>query len=456
MPAGGGVAREAGMRGTSGWRRVAALMMAVAVMSGMSGMAGCGSSAPGRVVLNFNADGQGISQYQLAAAECGRASGGRYTIESHNRPAHSTDEERLQVSRRLAAHDSSLDIMTLDVVWTAEFARAGWILPYPPALARKIGQGTLRGPLETGTYRGRLYAAPLSTNVQLLWYRKDLVPHPPKTWDEMIQMAQRLAARGLPHYIEAQGRRYEGLTAWFNTLLASGGGSIVSEDGTVRVAQGTAARQALNVMARLATSLAADPSLSLSTEDDARLAVQAGTAAFEVNYPFDYASMQESGGGTFIDSQGRPTTRDTGRRVGDVFGWAAYPSVTTGTPARVTLGGINLGVSASSRHPAQAFEAVQCLRNWNHQLLNAVKVERPPTLVALYDAPALRRHYPAWREIRDALDTASVRPATPAYASVSLAISDLLNPPAKIKPGIMVGQLADRITKAVASQGLVP
>ena len=448
------IAGQRGRRATNGWRRVAAVTVGLAVT--VATLAGCGSNTTGPVVLDFNADGQGTTQYRIAAAECSRASGGRYTIEQHNLPAHSTDEERLQISRRLAAHDSSLDIMTLDVVWTAEFARAGWILPYPPAVARQIAQGTLRVPLETGTYQGRLYAAPLSANVQLLWYRKDLVPHPPKTWDEMIQMAEGLAARGLPHYIEVQGRRYEGLTAWFNTLLASGGGSIVSENGKVQVARGTAARQALDVMARLATSPAADPSLSLSTEDDSRLAMQAGNAAFEVNYPFDYASMQESGGGTFIDAQGRPTTRDTGRRVGDVFGWATYPSVIAGTPARVTLGGINLAVSASSRHPVEAFEAVQCLRNWNHQLLNAVKVERPPTLDALYDAPALRQHYPAWREIRDGLRTASVRPATPAYASVSIAISDLLSPPARIKPGIMVGQLADRVTKAVTSQGLVP
>lgn len=448
------VAGWRGGRGAKGWRWVAVLAMGLVLA--VTTLAGCGSSTTGPVVLDFNADGQGTSQYRIAAAECSRDSGGRYMIEVHNRPAHSTDEERLQVARRLAAHDSSLDIITLDVVWTAEFAQAGWILPYPPTIARQIAQGTLRVPLETGTYQGRLYAAPLSTNVQLLWYRKDLVPHPPKTWDEMIQMAQRLAAKGLPHYIEVQGRRYEGLTAWFNTLLASGGGSIVSENGEVQVARGAAARQALAVMARLAMSPAADPSLSLSTEDDNRLAMQAGNAAFDVNYPYDYASMQESGGGAFIDSQGQPTARDTGRRVGDVYGWTAYPSVTAGAPARVTLGGINLGVSATSRHPAEAFEAVQCLRNWNHQLLNAVKVERPPTLVALYDAPALRQHYPAWREIRDALGTASVRPATPAYASISIAISDLLNPPAKIRPRTMVGQMADRITKAVTSQGLVP
>lgn len=362
----------------------------------------------------------------------------------------------MQLARRLAAHDTGLDIMELDDMWTAEFAQAGWILPYPTGVARQVEQGTLRVPLETGTYQGRLYAAPVSTNTQLLWYRKDLVPKPPQTWDEMIQMAEGLAARGLPHYIEVQGARYEGLTVWFNTLLASGGGAIVSENGDVQVARGDAARQAVGVMVRVATSRAADPSLSLSQEDDGRLAMQAGSAAFEVNYPFVYVSMHENSGGTFIDSLGRPTSQNTGRRVGDVVGWAPYPSIVAGTPARVTIGGYNLAVSTTSRYPAEAFEAVQCLRNRDNQLRDAVEVQRSPTLIALYDDPALRKRYPAWQAIRDTLNHGSVRPKTPAYNSISIVISNLLNPPAKINPNTVVGQLADQIGKAVTSQELVP
>jgi multiple sugar transport system substrate-binding protein len=122
----------------------------------------------------------------------------------------------------------------------------------------------------------------------------------------------------------------------------------------------------------------------------------------------------------------------------------------------VTVGGHNLGVSATSRHPAEAFEAVQCLRNRDNQLRNAVAVERPPTLVALYDDPVLQKRYPAWQAIRDSLDNASVRPKTPAYTSVSIVISHLLSPPAKIDPNTVVGRLADQIAKAVTSQGLVP
>jgi len=184
--------------------------------------------------------------------------------------------------------------------------------------------------------------------------------------------------------------------------------------------------------------------------------MQAGRAAFQVNYPFVYASMHEDGADMFIDPQGRPTRQDTGRRVRDVFGWAAYPSVVAGRPATVTIGGVNLGVSATSRHPVEAFEAVLCLRNRDNQSRNAVGAGRPPTLAALYDDPVLQSYYPAWQAIRDSLNSASVRPKTPAYKSISIVISDLLNPPAEIDPGTVVGQLADQVTEAVTSRGLVP
>jgi multiple sugar transport system substrate-binding protein len=430
----------------------AAALVLIAAM-----LVGCGSGSASQIVLHFDTGTQGVSEYRAAAAACSRASGGRYTIEQRSRHTRDSNGQRLALGRRLAAHDPSLDIMELDVIFTAEFAEAGWLLPFPAESARQIEQGTLKVPLETGMYRGKLYAAPLSTNTELLWYRTDLVPNPPKTWDEMVQIAEALAARGLPHYIEVQGKRNEGLTVWFNTLLTSGGGSIVAENGEVQVARGDAARRALDVIARVAISPAADPSLSVSDEDDSEYAMEAGTAAFEINYPFVYAQMYTpGGGGTFIDQLGRPTSQDTGRRVKDVFGWTAYPSVVAGRPARMTIGGINFGVSATSPHPAEAFEAVRCLRDRNSQLLQAVGAGRPPTLAALYDDPAFQQSYPAWQAIRDSLNNASVRPRTPAYNSISIVISDLLNPPAKINPDAAVGQLSSEITKAVISLGLIP
>jgi multiple sugar transport system substrate-binding protein len=295
----------------------------------------------------------------------------------------------------------------------------------------------------------------------LLWYRTDLSPTPPATWDEMIQRSEQLQQQGLPSYIEVQAAQYEGLTVWFNTLLTSAGGQLVSENGDVLVDDGDAARQATSIMQRVAASPAADPSLSVAQENDGRLAMEAGTAAFQVNYPFVNASINTpppdgGGGGTFIDEQGRPTAEDTGRRVVDVFAWAPFPRVDPARPATVTIGGLNMGVSTTSRHQDLAFEAVQCLRNRDNQLFNATEGGVPPTLAELYDDPAFQSEYPAWEAIRDSLENASVRPKTPAYQSISIVLADLLNPPAQINPDAIVPQLADQVQRAVNSEGLVP
>ena len=88
--------------------------------------------------------------------------------------------------------------------------------------------------------------------------------------------------------------------------------------------------------------------------------------------------------------------------------------------------------------------------------LGAIGVGRPPTLAALYGDPEFQKCFPAWQALRDSLNSASMRPGTPAYKSISIVISDLLNPPAKINPDTEVGLLGDQIAKAVKSQGLVP
>jgi multiple sugar transport system substrate-binding protein len=214
-------------------------------------------------------------------------------------------------------------------------------------------------------------------------------------------------------------------------------------------------------MQRVAASPASDPSLSVNQENDGRLAMEAGTAAFQINYPFVYASINTpppdgGGGGTFIDDQGRPAGQDTGRRVIDEFAWAPYPSVDPGRPAKVTIGGFNIAVSSSSLHPDLAFEAVQCLRNRDNQLRNAVEGGVPPTLSDLYTDPAFQQEYPAWEAIKNSLDNASVRPQTPAYTSISIVLSDLLNPPDAIDPAALAPQLVDQVEAAVKSEGLVP
>jgi multiple sugar transport system substrate-binding protein len=413
--------------------RVRVLAGALATLAAAVMIAGCGGSS-GPPTLNYYIFSEPSGSFQKAATDCSTASGGRYKIVLNALPSDS-DAQRQQLVRRLAAHDSAIDIIGMDVNWTAEFAEARWIKPWSGAYAKQVTNGVLPGPIATATWNGKLYGAPLNSNTQLLWYRKDLVPTPPKTWAQMIADATQLAKQGKPHYIEEQGRQYEGYTVWFNSLVNSAGGQILSGPSTA--ALGPPARAAASVIRALATSPAADPSLSNDQEDQGRLAFEAGKAAFEINYPFVWPS-----------AQAHPS-------IAKNMGYAPYPRMLPDMPARVTIGGINLGVSNYSKHPNDDFAAIACMANRSHQLTDAIKGGLPPTIGALYDDPEMAKAYPFHQLIKEQLSNYGIRPKTPAYSDVSLAIQKTLSPPDGINPSTAVNSLTSQIKSALTSGALL-
>jgi multiple sugar transport system substrate-binding protein len=403
----------------------------MAVLVGLVAVAGCGgSSSGGKATLNLWVFNEPSGSFTDAAKRCSDASGGRYKI-VYNKLSNNADQQRQSLVRRLAAKDSSIDIAGMDVIWTAEFAEAKWILPWPARFAQQLTRGTLRGPLATATYKHRIYAAPANTNTQLLWYRKDLVPNPADTWSGLIKQAEALPKAGK---IEIQGAQYEGTTVWFNSLVQGAGGTIVVNN---KATPSAAWEKAAAVMKQLATSKAADPSLSSQHEDQNRLAFETGQAAFQVNYPFIYPSAKTDKAPIFPN-----------------IAWKPYPKTEAGRPSRAPIGGINWGVGAYTKHPTQAFEAAACLRNAANQREAAVKGGLPPTLSALYDDPSFKKDYPFADVIRSSVDTGAVRPQTPAYADVSLAIYTLVSPPQSIQLNGFTNTLKGRIDDALNSKGL--
>ena len=398
-------------------------------------LGGCGGGGSKTATLNYYIFSEPSGSFTHAASDCSKASGGAYTIVFNALPA-DTDSQRQQLVRRLAAHDSAIDIIGMDVNWTAEFAEAGWVKPWTGQLAKQVTTGVLPGPIATASWNGRLYGAPLNSNTQLLWYRKDLVRTPPTTWSQMIAEAAALAKQGRPHYIEEQGAQYEGYVVWFNSLVGSAGGRILS--GPTTVSLGSPAEQAASVIRRVASSPAADPSLANSREDQARLAFESGSAAFELNYPFVWPSAQK----------GAP-------KIAKVMGYAPYPRVNLGLRAKVTIGGINLGVSSYSKHPADAFQASVCMANRAHQLYDAINGGLPPTLASLYDDRALAKKYPFVKLIKLQLTDFGIRPKTPAYSDVSLAIQKAISPPNGVQPSSVVSQLTTQLKNALSSTSLL-
>jgi multiple sugar transport system substrate-binding protein len=412
--------------------------VASAVMAA-TGLAACSSASAGTgpVTLNYYLYPDTSGATQQAINNCNKQSGGKYTI-SYQQLPQAADGQRQQLVRRLAAHDPTMDILGLDVTWEPEFAQAKWIEPWTGTYKAQAENGTLVPALNTAMWKGQLVAVPDNTNTQLLWYRSDLVQKPPTTWAEMIADAEQLAKEGKPHYIEIQGAQYEGGTVWFNTMNASAGGTVFNPDAT-KVTLGAPAVKALTIMKQLATSVAADPSMSVDMENQNRLAMEAGTAAFELNYPFVYPGMKADNPKLFKS-----------------FKWALYPGINPGQPAKVTIGGIDLAVSAYSQHKSLAFQAALCLRDRENQLIGANVGGVPPTIADLYNDPKLFANYPFHADILTALQNASVRPKTPVYQVVSIDISHLISPASGINPASTVKTMTNQLNDALLSKGLVP
>ncbi|GAA2332482.1 ABC transporter substrate-binding protein [Saccharopolyspora halophila] len=414
-------------------RRARSVALLGAALMCASALTACGQSSSPRTINLYSAPEENL---QHNVDRCNERAAGRYEIVYHKLPR-DADGQREQLVRRLAAGDHGMDLLYLDVTWTAEFAEAGWIREWTGRNKAEVTRDTLPGPLSTASWQGELYAAPKNTNVQLLWYRKDLVPEPPKSWSEMIDTAERLKREGEPHWISFTGAQYEGLYVHYNTLLQTVGGHVVSDDGERAVVDEGAIR-GLRALKQLGTAGVTGPAMDNAQEDDARREFESGQAAFQINWPFVYPSMQENA-----------------PELAEKVGWAPIPGL-DGKPSKSTIGGANYAVSRFSTKPDKAFDAAKCLRSPESQRFSAINDGVPPTLESLYSDPELQAEYPMHRTILEALRNPGVRPGTPAAQNVSSVLSNVLNPIAEIQPEADAAEMRSEVQNALESKGVMP
>jgi multiple sugar transport system substrate-binding protein len=234
--------------------------------------------------------------------------------------------------------------------------------------------------------------------------------------------------------------------------------------------------KALQTIKSVATAPGADPSITQTDETTARLALEQGKAALEVNWPYVLASFMENaikGGVSFLPLNERPDLAGSIGETGtfsptdeqftsavdatrEILGFAPYPGVQPGQPAKVTLGGLNVAVAKTSRHRAEAFEALRCLRNVENQRYTSVEGGLPAVRASLYDDPAFQAKYPMYDIIRQQLTDAAVRPATPVYQAMSTRMSVTLAPVTDIDPERTADELTEQVQKAIDGKGLIP
>lgn len=412
--------------------RWAALLGAAALATSL---AAC-SSGPQGVVVNLYGGASGVG-FDKIIADCNQQAAGRYTIVGNLLPS-DADGQRDQLARRLAARDSGMDLLGMDVTWTAEFAEAGWIRELTGDRAAQATKDTLQKPIDTATWKGKLYGVPRTTNVQLMWYRKSLVPNPPATWDEMMQQAQALKDQGQPYEIGFTAAQYEGYVVTINNLIKGFDGRIVNEDSTAPAVDDKTV-QALTLLQRVASSGLVSASLSNAQEPEVFADLQGGRSAFSLNWPYVLSAMRESNPDLVPD-----------------LGFAPYPTVEPGAPPTTTLGGMNYAISTYSQHPDETFEAAMCLRNEKNALSAAIDAGDVPALKTVFDRPEFIEAYPMKDAMLTSLENAVPRPVSPVYQNISTTLSTTLSPPVAINPQASADELRTSIQNAIEGRGILP
>jgi len=408
-----------------GRRRGLAGAAAVAVLSSV--LAACGSDEGGVPTLTWYTNPDAGGQAEIAS-RCTDAAEGRYRIETATLPRDAAGQ-REQLVRRLAANDSSIDIMSLDPPFIPEFAAAGFLAPVPEDVAERVTEDVVESAIEGSTWDDQLVAVPFWANTQILWYRKSVAEaagldmSKPVTWEQVVAAAQDQDA-----LIGVQGIRAEALTVWFNALIESAGGSIIAENSTdpEQIQLGLtsdAGIRATEVLREISNSGQTGAALSTADEGATATGFESEDGGFMVNYPFVYARALSAVEDGTLDAS-----------VPEDYGWALYPQVDEGTDSAPPYGGISLGVGAFSANVDFAYEATECITSTENQAYYFVHDGNPASDTAVYDDPAVLEEFPMAPTIQQSLEQAAPRPQTPYYSEVSGGLQREYHPTSSVDP----------------------
>ena len=315
--------------------------------------------------------------------------------------------------------------MSLDPVFVAEFAQAGFLGDIPASDDAQFTDNIVAPAVQASTWQGKLVAAPFWANTQLLWYRKSVAAKAgldmskPVTWDEVIAAAKKTGTT-----VGVQADQYEGYTVWINALVASAGGQILENPGasandTKLGLDSAAGRTAAKIIAEVAAQGVGGPALSTEEETQALDQFQEpGASGFLVNWPYTWAAL---GSANFRD-------------ISDV-GWTQYPQAVAGTTSHPPFGGIEIGISKYSKNQQFALDATKCITSEKSQTEYMVNSGNPAANKDSYNDPAVQKLFPMAALIRSSLDVAAPRPQSQFYGDLSGALQKSFSPPSNVNQG---------------------
>ena len=354
------------------------------------------------------------------------------------------DTQHSDLQQNFQAKSTAYDVVTVDVVWSAEFAAKQWLLPLKGANALDTST-LLPATVKAATYAGTLYAAPYASDGGLLYYRKDLVKTPPTTYAGVIADCKGKTVKSVqtatltkPACYAGQFKQYEGLTVNAAEAINSAGGSIVKSDGKTPDVDTSQAAAGLNFLVN-GFKQGYIPKEALGfTETESLNAFEGGQLMFMRNWPYADAILGNRG-------------TNKGSKVVGKYGIAPLPGLNG--PGASSLGGHSNAISAYSKHPKTALAFLKFTESDLIQRHDLTAGTLAPVTAGLYTDAALVKQFPYLPVLLKAIQKAVPRPVTPFYPAITTAIET--NVYQALQGKISTQQALSSLSKAItsASQG---
>lgn len=371
--------------------------VAVTLAAGLVTLAACGSGDPksGSVrTLDWYVGPDRVDTVALAKA----CSTGAYAIRVKKLPTE-VEARHATLVRRLEGKDTSIDLLSLDSEFTAEFAAAQFLAPVPDDLAPGYSKGIAPAALGAATYAQSLVAVPWWFDPQLLWFRGNtaeragLATTKASSWDELIAGADRLGVT-----VQIEDRGGTGLSEWVNALVAGSGGALVT--GTGRHAKvgldSEAGKSAAGIVEFYRQS-----HIGPGPSTDA-LPAFAGT------------------NGGFLLAPASVISDPALAAVAREMGWAPYPAV--GSSSIAPLAGVALAVPLYAPHSDLSYRAISCLTSATAMRAVMTSSGHSASRLSTYDDPAVKAAYPMAAVTKAAVVSGRSVPNTPYWHLIRAAI----------------------------------
>jgi multiple sugar transport system substrate-binding protein len=427
-------ARHAYARGRISRREFLRLGGAGLAGAALLGAAGCGGGEEAgeatTITLAFTPDEAGGLRKLID--DFNRRNRGEIQVKWREMPALSADYlEQLQAE--LQSGQSSVDLIGGDVIWPAQFAANGWILDLSDRFTGGMQQDYLEGPLGSVQYEGKAWGVPWFTDAGMFYLRKDLLEEsgfsePPKTWDEMKEMAEKVRRdAGTRYGFVFQGSQDEGGVVDALEHVWNAGGDVL--DGQKVVIDSPEAAQGLTLRRSMIVDGVAPKATGDYTTQESQAIFTNGDVVFMRNWPFVYGLLSDP---------------ETSRVKPDQVDIAPLPVADESDQSFSGLGGWNFMVNATSEGKLEEiWTFIEYMSAPEQQRTFALESARLPTLRSLYEDEEVLNNLPVAELGREALENARPRPVSPYYSDMSLAMAEQFN--AALKGEVPVEQALENL-----------